>query len=329
MSINDIVVFGISSFVGMLPSLGIEGPTDMQKEKNNRSKNTIKIIFRFLMQISVIGAGYVGCVTGICLAEIGHNVILVDRDSRKLETILSGKSPVFECGLDNLLIKNHERILTTGNIQNAVCETELTIVCVGTPQNEDGSTDLQFVKDVAVSIGKAMKSDNRFRTVIIKSTVLPGTTENIIMPILEKESGKRAGEDFNIAMNPEFLKEGCAVEDFFHTDRIVIGAQNQKTRNVMDELYKPMNAPLFYTSIKTAEMIKYVSNAFLATKIELCKRDRKYVQSIRDRYGRSFQGSRHGYANKPAFFPVWYRFWWILFSQGCQCTHPFCRIAGC
>jgi UDPglucose 6-dehydrogenase len=219
------------------------------------------------MQISVIGAGYVGCVTGICLAEIGHNVILVDRDSKKLETILSGKSPVFESGLDNLLIKNHQRIRTTGNIQKAVCETELTIICVGTPQKEDGSTDLQFVKDVAVSIGKAMKSDNHFRTIIIKSTVLPGTTENIIIPILERESGKRAGEDFDIGMNPEFLKEGCAVEDFFHTDRIVVGAQNQKTRTVSDELYKPLKAPLFYTSIKTAEMIKYVSNAFLATKI--------------------------------------------------------------
>jgi len=219
------------------------------------------------MQISVIGAGYVGCVTGICLAEIGHNVILVDRDPKKLEMILSGISPVFECGLDDLLIKNHQRICTTGNIQKAVCETELTIVCVGTPQNENGSTDLQFVKDAAMSIGKAMRSDNQFRTIIIKSTVLPGTTETIIAPILEKESGKIAGVDFDIGMNPEFLKEGCAVEDFFHTDRIVIGAQNQKTRTLLEELYKPLNVPLFFTSIKTAEMIKYVSNAFLATKI--------------------------------------------------------------
>jgi len=219
------------------------------------------------MQISVIGAGYVGCVTGICLAEIGHNVFLVDLDPGKLETIDSGKCPIHEPGLDNLLAKNHQRIQTTGDIQKAVCETELTLICVGTPQNEDGSTDLRFVKDAAVSIGKAIKSDNQYRTIIVKSTVLPGTTENIITPILEKESEKRAGKDFDIGTNPEFLKEGCAVEDFFHTDRIIIGAQNQKTKTLLDELYKPLNAPVFNTDIKTAEMIKYVSNAFLAAKI--------------------------------------------------------------
>ena len=219
------------------------------------------------MKISLIGAGYVGCVTGICLAKLGHDIFLIDVDSGKLEAIRAGKCPVFEPGLNDLLAKNHRKIRTTTDISEAIQETELTLICVGTPQNRDGSIDLRYVIHAAQSIGRVLRSKNNYHTIVVKSTVLPGTTVNVLLPVLESESGKRAHQDFGIASNPEFLKEGSAVEDFFHTDRIIIGTQNQKTRILLDELYKPLNAPVFNTDIKTAEMIKYVSNAFLATKI--------------------------------------------------------------
>lgn len=227
-------------------------------------KTLVKKIF---MKISIIGTGYVGSVTGICLAEMGHHVQFADIDQEKLDTINSGKSPVFEPELDELLLKNQMRITTTTDIKKAVRQTALTMICVGTPQNPDGSSDLKFITDVAHSIGKALKKDKKYHTVIVKSTVLPGTTGAVILPILEEESGKPAVQGFGIGANPEFLKEGSAVSDFFHADRIVIGTSDPTTKDLLENLYKPLNAPFFNTDIKTAEMIKYVSNAFLATKI--------------------------------------------------------------
>jgi UDPglucose 6-dehydrogenase len=219
------------------------------------------------MKISIIGTGYVGSVTGICFAEMGHQVFFVDIDQMKLNAINSGKSPVFEPGLDDLLVKNRNKISTTTDISEAVHQTDLTMICVGTPQKTDGSSDLRFIVDAAHATGKALVKDEKYHTVIIKSTVLPGTTNNVVQPILEEESGKEATVNFGIGSNPEFLKEGSAVQDFFHTDRIVIGANDPKTKKTLEDLYKPFHTPIFATDIKTAEMIKYVSNAFLATKI--------------------------------------------------------------
>jgi UDPglucose 6-dehydrogenase len=231
------------------------------------------------MRISIIGTGYVGAVTGICLAEMGHEVHFVDVDRNKLDAINSGKSPIFEPGLEPLLVKNHERIRTGTDISNALLNTELTIICVGTPQKADGSHELKYISEVARQIGKSMVSDPQYHTIIIKSTVLPGTTENFVLPILLQESGKQVFKYFGIGSNPEFLKEGSAVEDFFHTDRVIIGTNDQKTREILETLYQPLHAPIFSTNIRTAEMIKYVSNAFLATKISfaneignLCKK---------------------------------------------------------
>jgi len=231
------------------------------------------------MKISVIGTGYVGSVTGICLAEMGHHIYFVDADSRKLDKINSGKCPIYEPGLDHLLLKNHQRISTTLDISKALHDTELTIICVGTPQKTDGSHDLAYIQKVSTEVGKSIGSDSRYHTIVMKSTVLPGTTENFVIPILESESGKQAFKDFGIASNPEFLKEGSAVEDFFHADRVVIGTQDPKTYEILKTVYKPLQIPIFSTDIKTSEMIKYVSNAFLATKISfsneignLCKK---------------------------------------------------------
>lgn len=219
------------------------------------------------MNISIIGTGYIGSVTGACFAEMGHQIIFVGRDTKKLEKIKSGKSPVFEPGLDQLLLKNIERISTTTDITDAVQKTEVTFICVGTPPSKDGSSDLSQIETVSHSIGKALRSDTTYHTIVTKSTVLPSTIENLIIPILEKESGKKAFVDFGVASNPEFLKEGTAIEDFFKTDRVVIGAQDQKTEDLLKKLYIPLNVPIFTTSIRTSEMIKFASNAFLATKI--------------------------------------------------------------
>jgi len=231
------------------------------------------------MRISVIGTGYVGAVTGTCLAELGHQVIFVGRDKKKLDLIKSGKSPIFEPQLDQLLEKNKKRIKTTVDLSDAVRKTELTFICVGTPSNDDGSIDLQQIEDVSLAIGKSLGSDKKYHTIIVKSTVLPGTTETLVTPILAKESRKKAFVDFGIGSNPEFLKEGTAVDDFFHTDRIVIGANDMKTREILEKVYQPLDAPIYITNIRTSEMIKYTSNAFLATKISfaneignLCKK---------------------------------------------------------
>jgi UDPglucose 6-dehydrogenase len=231
------------------------------------------------LKISVIGIGYVGAVTGACLAELGHQIIFVGRDQNKLDLINSGKSPIFEQGLDQLLQKNQKRITTTIDLPKAIHKTDLTFICVGTPSKIDGSIDLEQIQDVSVAIGKCLRSEKKYHTIIVKSTVLPGTTESLVIPILEKESGKKAFVDWGVASNPEFLKEGTAIGDFFHTDRIVIGINDQKTKLIVEDLYKSINAPIFATTIRTSEMIKYTSNAFLATKISfaneignLCKK---------------------------------------------------------
>ena len=219
------------------------------------------------MKISIIGTGYIGSVTGACFAEMGHHIIFVGRSKKKLDIIQSGKSPIFEPGLDELLLKNREKIETTTDIAEAVRKTDLTFICVGTPPREDGSSDLSQIEEVSHSIGKALRSDRKHHTLVTKSTVLPGTIEELIIPILESESGKKAFIDFGVASNPEFLKEGTAVEDFFHTDRVVIGTHDMKTKEILEELYRPLNVPIFSTTIRTSEMIKFASNAFLATKI--------------------------------------------------------------
>ena len=231
------------------------------------------------VNITVIGTGYVGAVTGACLADLGHTITFVGRDQKKLDLIASGVSPIFEKGLDDLLEKNKARIRTTTDLAGAVRDSEVTFICVGTPSLPDGSIDLGQVKEVSRTIGKSLGKDGNYHTVIVKSTVLPGTTETAVIPILEEESGKKAFLDFGVASNPEFLKEGTAVEDFFHADRVVIGVDDEKSRKVLEQVYEPLDAPVFFTTIRTSEMVKYTSNAFLATKISfaneignLCKK---------------------------------------------------------
>jgi UDPglucose 6-dehydrogenase len=254
------------------------------------------------LKITVIGTGYVGAVTGACLAELGHTILFVGRDQKKLALIDSGKSPIFEEGLDQLLEKNLERITTTTDLYRAVQVADITVICVGTPSKEDGSIDLRQVTDVSTSIGKALRASGPYPVIVVKSTVLPGTTETLVIPLLEKESGKRAFADFGVASNPEFLKEGTAVSDFFHTDRVVIGANDEISGNLLEEVYRPLNAPLFSTTIRTSEMIKYTSNAFLATKISFANEIGNLCKKMDIDSYRVFQGVGLDTRINPHFF---------------------------
>jgi len=219
------------------------------------------------MRVSIIGSGYVGIVTGMGFAELGNDVIFVDVDESKVNLINSAEPPIYEKGLKELMQKNKGRFFATSDYEKVVNNSEITFICVGTPSNEDGSIDLTYVKSAAKGIGEALANKDDFHVVVVKSTVVPGTTEEVVKPIIEKESGKEAFKEFGLAMNPEFLREGNAVYDFFNPDRIVIGIKDERSKETLKKLYSSFNCPKLITDIKTAEMIKYASNAFLATKI--------------------------------------------------------------
>ncbi|RLF50090.1 MAG: UDP-glucose 6-dehydrogenase [Thermoplasmata archaeon] len=216
--------------------------------------------------IVIIGTGYVGLVTGACFAKVGNTITFVDIDKEKIDMINKGVVPFYEPGLDNLLSSYRGKINATVDYK-VIKDNDITFVCVGTPSKDDGSIDLIHVKQAVENIGGILKEINRWHHVVIKSTVLPGTTEKILLPILEKKSGKNATMDFGLSMNPEFLREGTAVYDFLNADRIVIGANDERSADELVNLYKSFSLKIFKTSITTAEMIKYASNAFLATKI--------------------------------------------------------------
>lgn len=221
------------------------------------------------MKISVIGTGYVGLITGVGLASRGHEVACVDIVPEKVEKINKGQSPIFEEGLDELL----KQVLAKGNFKatldakNAILNSELSFICVGTPSIDDGSADLAYVKSAAKTVGQALKEKKAYHVVIMKSTVVPGTTEKVLIPILEKESGKKAGADFGVCMTPEFLREGKALEDFLNPDRVIIGSLDERSKNAAKKINEIKDRPFLVTTLRTAEMIKYASNAFLATKI--------------------------------------------------------------
>lgn len=220
------------------------------------------------MKLSVIGTGYVGLVSGTCLADKGHDVICVDVDREKVERVNRGESPIFERGLQALLEKNvGKRLRATTNLEAAVRDTELTLIAVGTPF--DGvAIDLRFIEQVSRQIGAALATKPGYHIVIVKSTVVPGTTDGVVLPLLEAASGRKAGPDFGLGMNPEFLTEGEAVGDFMSPDRIVIGGIDERSRDAQARLYERFaGVPIVRCNNATAEMIKYASNALLATLI--------------------------------------------------------------
>lgn len=220
------------------------------------------------MNVSIIGTGYVGLVSGACLAEKGHRVICVDVDKDKVQKINNAIPPIYEKGLEELLKKSAgKNLYATADIDKAVFDTDLSIIAVGTPFDGE-RIDLSYIKMAAAQIGTALASKNTYHVVVVKSTVVPGTTDGIVLPILEEASGKKAGKDFGVGMNPEFLREGEAVSDFMAPDRIVLGAIDDKSLNRLEKLYdKFKGVDVVRTSTRTAEMIKYASNSLLATMI--------------------------------------------------------------
>ena len=214
------------------------------------------------MKIAVVGTGYVGLTTALLFAELGHDVVAIDIDKEKVEKINRGQCPIYEPGADELLEKHAGKNLrATTNYE--IEDRDVIFICVGTPSREDGSMETKYLEEAAREIGKRIKEGS---IVVVKSTVLPGTTEELVVPIIENESRMKRGQ-FGVAMNPEFLREGLAIYDTFHPDRIVIGELDKRSGDVLEELYRPLNAPILRTAIKVAEMIKYTSNAFLAMKI--------------------------------------------------------------
>ena len=221
------------------------------------------------MNLSVFGLGYVGCVSAACFAKEGHNVIGVDISASKVDMINSGKSPIVETGIGDLLteVVGLERLRATTDSSEAVSNSDVSLICVGTPSNQNGSLDVKYVIRVCEEIGAALKHHDRFHVVTIRSTMLPGTIENVVVPTLERSSGKRAGEDFAVCINPEFLREGTSLKDFYAPPFTLIGADDERTAGLLRELYKTIDAPVFVASVKTAEMVKYVCNCFHALKV--------------------------------------------------------------
>ncbi|HEY5885898.1 MAG TPA: UDP-glucose/GDP-mannose dehydrogenase family protein [Pyrinomonadaceae bacterium] len=221
------------------------------------------------MKISIFGIGYVGCVSAACFAKSGHHVIGVDVNATKVAIINSGRSPIVEAGIDELM----SEMVAAGRLRAVTCsceairESEISLVCVGTPSNANGSLNLIHVEHVCEEIGAALKNKQERHTVVIRSTMLPGTIENLVVPTLEKHSGKKAGKDFGVCINPEFLREGSSLKDFYAPPFTLIGADSKETADLVSSLYEDIEAPLMVTELKTAEMVKYACNCFHALKV--------------------------------------------------------------
>jgi GDP-mannose 6-dehydrogenase len=221
------------------------------------------------VRIAVFGLGYVGCVSGACLAELGHDVTGVDVNPLKVDMINEGKAPIIETGLPEFMaaVNATGRFIATDEWRRAVCESELALVCVGTPSRHNGSLSLDVVKRVSEQIGAGLKNKRGYFVVAVRSTVLPGTVENELIPILETESTKKAGRDFGVCMVPEFLREGSSLHDFFHPPKCVIGELDCRSGNPVEALFRDIDAEVVRTSIRIAEMVKYTDNSFHALKV--------------------------------------------------------------
>lgn len=221
------------------------------------------------MKLSVFGLGYVGCISAACFGSEGHEVIGVDVNAKKVEIISQGNSPIVEQDFNSVMNQavRSGRLRATTNPREAVNASEISLVCVGTPSNANGSLDLRHVTRVCQEIGAALKDKSERHVVVIRSTMLPGTIENTVIPTLQEHSGKRAGQDFGVCINPEFLREGSSLKDFYAPPFTLIGADDPITAETVRQLYTNIDAPIIITPIKTAEMVKYVCNSFHALKV--------------------------------------------------------------
>jgi UDPglucose 6-dehydrogenase len=254
------------------------------------------------MKICVVGTGYVGLVTGVCMADLGNSVTCVDIDKKKISNLKKGILPIYEPGLDDLLKRNKKRLTFTNSIKEGIADVQIIFIAVGTPPTESGEADLTFVKSVAKEIGKQMKSS---KIIVDKSTV-PAGTGDIVESIIEEYS--KGKYKFDVASCPEFLKEGSAINDFMNPDRVVIGAKRREAAEKVAEIFKPLNAKIIISDIRSAEMIKHASNTFLAMKISfinevanICERVGADVEVVANgmgldkRIGRMFLNAGAGY----------------------------------
>src|ERR1700755_590008 len=256
------------------------------------------------MDLSIIGSGYVGLVTGACFADVGHNVTCVDNDARKIEVLRAGRVPIYEPGLEELIHRNvaAHRLRFTGSSKEGVDTSQIVLIAVPTPPQSDGSVDLSFIEKVAREIAGVLTD---YRVIVDKSTVPVKTGEKVAESI---KRYNRHNAEFDVVSNPEFLREGCAVSDLMQPDRIVIGAQSERAINLMKKVYEPFMAPILVTDINSAELIKHAANSFLALKISyinalsaICEASGADVEKVADgigmdrRIGRSFLNAGIGY----------------------------------
>jgi GDP-mannose 6-dehydrogenase len=221
------------------------------------------------MKISVLGLGYVGCTEAACLAKMGNEIRGVDINPEKVKLLNSGKSPITEKDLIELIEEQvaNGRIKAFGNVREAMLETNISLVCVGTPSHENGKPDLDHVTNVLREVGTVIRQKDEFHIVVIRSTVYPGSTEKVFIPVIEETSGKKCDVGFGIAINPEFMREGTSVEDYFNPPLTVVGSENDKVTEVLRELYSNITTQINVCSYKEAEMVKYACNIFHALKI--------------------------------------------------------------
>jgi GDP-mannose 6-dehydrogenase len=260
--------------------------------------------------ITVFGLGYVGSVSLACLADNGHTVIGVDVNPTKVAMINEGCAPLIETGLPELIEKGVRlgRIRATTDPQEAVLSSDMSIICVGTPSNLNGSLDLTYVKRVCQEIGAILAIKPDYHTVVMRSTILPGTTEDVIIPILEQSSGKRVGQDFGVCFNPEFLREGSSLSDFYTPPFTIIGSDDERVANLVQRLYAMIDAPVRVVPYKVAEMIKYANNAFHALKVtfaneigQICKKHNMDSHEVMDIFCLDTKLNLSPYYLKPGF----------------------------
>jgi GDP-mannose 6-dehydrogenase len=262
------------------------------------------------MKISIMGLGYVGAVSAACLANQGHEVIGVDPERTKVDLINQGKTPIIERDIAEMIEQEAAsgRLSATTDVAMAVQQTDLALICVGTPSLPNGGIDLKYIRRVCEEIGTALRSHDGAPVIVIRSTMLPGTMRDVVIPTLEKFSGKRAGTDFGVCINPEFLREGTAVYDYFNPPKTVIGEFNRASGDLLASLYEHLDAPFIRTDIETSEMVKYVDNCWHALKVgfaneigNLCKAVEVDSHRVMDIFCQDTKLNLSPYYLKPGF----------------------------
>ena len=275
------------------------------------------------MKITIFGTGYVGLVTGACLAEVGHHVLCMDVDQDKIEKLQQGHIPIYEPGLEDIVIENTKAgvLVFTSNVEEAISFADLIFIAVGTPPDEDGSADLSHVLDVATNIGKYMENS---KLVVTKSTVPVGTSDKVRAAVTAALKDRDSGLQVTVASNPEFLKEGAAVSDFMKPDRIIVGTDSDSARQTLKELYAPFNRNsdrMVYMDIRSAELTKYAANAMLATKISFINE----VANLAEQVGADIEQVRLGIGSDPR---IGYQFIYPGCGYGGSCFPKDVRALG-